>query len=192
MLSTILAEVTAHATEAAHAESGGTISKLASDFGISWPFFLAQVLNFTVVAIILWKFAFKPVIATLDERQQKIASGLAYADEMKAKLAAAQEEAAASARKSQQEATRVIDEARKSAKAFEEKQQAEAVARAADILTKAQQAIELEKKKMLAEARTEIARLVVVTTQQVLAKKLSDADRSAYNDAAAKELTNAS
>jgi F-type H+-transporting ATPase subunit b len=30
-----------------------------------------------VVAFILWKFAFKPVLATLDERQQKIASGLA-------------------------------------------------------------------------------------------------------------------
>ena len=44
---------------------------------------------------------------------------------------------------------------------------------------------------MLAEARTEIARLVVVTTERVLAKKLTDADRSAYNDAASRELTNA-
>jgi F0F1-type ATP synthase membrane subunit b/b' len=50
---------------------------------------------------------------------------------------------------------------------------------------KAQHAIELEHRKMLAEARTEIARLVVVTAERVLAKKLSDADRAAYNEAAA-------
>jgi F-type H+-transporting ATPase subunit b len=108
----ILAEVTGHAAETAHAEAATGISKIISDFGISWPFFLAQVLNFSVVAFILWKFAFKPVLATLDARQQKIASGLQYADEMKAKLEAAQQESAASAKRAQLEATRIIDEAR--------------------------------------------------------------------------------
>jgi F-type H+-transporting ATPase subunit b len=42
---------------------------------------------------------------------------------------------------------------------------------------------------MLDQARGEIARLVVATTQRVLAKELSDAERSRYNDAAARELT---
>ena len=41
---------------------------------------------------------------------------------------------------------------------------------------------------MLDQARGEIARLVVKTTEQVLAKKLTDADRAAYNEAATKEL----
>jgi F-type H+-transporting ATPase subunit b len=188
----LLAQATAPAVEAAaaHGEATG-ISKITQDFGISWPFILAQILNFSIVAFLLWKFAFKPVLATLDERQQKIASGLAYADEMKAKLAAAEQETAASAKRAQLEATRIIDEARKSAKEFLDKQVQESAAKANDILAKAQQAIELEKKKMLAEARTEIARLVVVTTQRVLAKELSEADRTRYNDSAARELTSA-
>jgi F-type H+-transporting ATPase subunit b len=42
---------------------------------------------------------------------------------------------------------------------------------------------------MLAEARAEVARLVVTTTERVLARKLTDADRAAYNDAATRELT---
>ena len=42
---------------------------------------------------------------------------------------------------------------------------------------------------MLDQARTEIARLVIKTTEQVLSKKLTDADRAAYNEAAAKELS---
>jgi len=189
----ILAQATAPAAEAAaaHGEAASGVTKIFQDFGISWPFLLAQILNFSIVAFILWKFAFKPVLATLDERQRKIAGGLQYAEEMKAKLEAAQQESAASAKRAQLEATRIIDEARKSAKEFLDKQSQETAAKANDILAKAQQAIELEKKKMLAEARTEIARLVVVTTQRVLAKELSEADRTRYNDSAARELTSA-
>jgi F-type H+-transporting ATPase subunit b len=190
MLSNLLFLAQAHSEAAAHGEAATGVSKIVQDFGISWPFFLAQVLNFSVVAFILWKFAFKPVLATLDERQQKIAAGLKYADDMKAKLDATQVETAAILKKASVEASRIVDEASKSAKALADKQQAEATARVADTIAKAQQTIELEHKKMLADARTEIARLVVVTTERVLAKKLSDADRAAYNDTAARELSN--
>jgi F-type H+-transporting ATPase subunit b len=125
----------------------------------------------------------------MDERAVKIGAGLKYAEEMQAKLAAAQQESAALVKKSQTEATRIIDDARKSAKDFTDKQTQDAAARAADILAKAQQTIELEHKKMLADARAEIARLVVLTTERVLAQKLTDADRTSYNEAAARELT---
>ena len=188
----ILAQAAAPAAEASanHAEAASGISKIVQDFGISWPFFLAQVINFSVVGFVLWRFAFKPVMATLDERQKKIADGLRYADEMKAKLEALQQESAATAKKAQADASRVIDEARKAAKEFLDKQSQEASVKAGEILAKAQQVIELEKKKMLAEARTEIAHLVVETTQRVLARELSDADRSRYNESAARELEN--
>ncbi len=176
----------AAAAEPAEAASG--ITKIVNDLGIDVPSFVAQMLSFGIVAFVLWQFGFKPVLATLDERQKKIESGLKFADEMKSKLAATQEESAAIIKKSSLEAGRIVDEARKSAKDFVDKQTQEAVAKAADILAKGQQALELEHKKMLAAARTEIARLVVVTTERVLAKKLSDADRAAYNESAAREL----
>ena len=126
----LLAEVTSQVPEA----TGPT--KIMHDFGISLPGIAAQVLNVGIVVFILWKFAFKPVLATLDERQQKIASGLQYADEMKAKLEAAQQESAASAKRAQLEATRIIDEARKAAKEFYDKQSSETAAKATDILAK--------------------------------------------------------
>ena len=83
------------------------------------------------------------------------------------------------------------DEARASAKEFLEKQTQESAAKANEIIVKAQQVIELEKRKMLAEARTEIARLVIEISQRVLAKEMSDAERNRYNESAARELTNA-
>ncbi len=188
MLTHLLLLAETAAPEVAPAATG--ISKITQDFGISWPFVLAQVLNFSIVAFLLWRFAFKPVLATLDERQRKIADGLRYTEEMKAKLEAVQQESVAAAKRSQAEASKVIDEARKSAKEFLDKQSQEAAAKAGEILAKAQQVIELEKKKMLAEARTEIARLVIETTQRVLARELSEADRSRYNESASRELTN--
>jgi F-type H+-transporting ATPase subunit b len=187
----ILAQAAGPAADAAaHGEAAGGITRITQEFGLSWPFLLAQILNFSVVAFLLWRFGFKPVLAMLDERQQKIAAGLKYAEEMKAKLDAVQQESVASARRAQLEATRIIEEARKSAKEFLDKQTQEGAAKASEILSKAQQAIELEKKKMLAEARTEIARLVIAITQRVLAKEMSDAERSRYNESAARELTN--
>ena len=100
----------------APAEAATGITKITQDFGISVPFILAQIVNFLVVAFVLWRFAFKPVLATLDERQKKIAAGLQYTEDMKAKLEAIQQESVASAKKAQVEATRIIDEARKQAK----------------------------------------------------------------------------
>ena len=184
----VLAEVAGHAAE--HAASGDAVTQLTETFGINVPSILAQIVSFAVVAWVLWQFAFKPVLATINERQKAIQSGLDYAEEMKAKLAAAQQESAALIKNAQAESTKIIEEARRTAKEYLDKQMQEATARANDTLSKAQQAIELEHKKMLADARTEIARLVVTTTERVLAKKLTDADRSAYNDAATRELTN--
>lgn len=173
------------ATDAAAAGDASIIEK----FGIEWHYVVWQIASFLILFAVLYKFGIKPTIATMEARNQKIAEGLKHAEDMRAKLAASQQEAAALVKAAQSDAAKIIDEARKAAKEFADKQQADAVARAADTLAKAQQAIELEHKKMLEQARGEIARLVVKTTEQVLAKKLSDADRAAYNEAATKELS---
>ena len=171
------------------AEAANPVTKLAGDFGVSVPYILGQIVSFSVVAFVLWQFGFKPVQATIDERQKKIADGLRYSEEMQAKLQAAQQESAAILKAAQVKATEAVEEARKAAKDYLEKQTQEATAKANEIATKAQQAIELEHKKMLADARVEIARLVVNTTRQVLAKELSEADKARYSEAAARELT---
>jgi F-type H+-transporting ATPase subunit b len=172
------------AAEASH-DSG-----IAGQFGLEPKYVIMQVISFLILFGVLYWFGIKPTIATMEERNAKIASGLKHAEDMQAKLAEAQKTTEAQLREAQQKAQAIVADAQKAAKAFEEKQQKAATDKAAALLAKAQQAIELEHKKMLADARTEIARLVVTTTERVLAKKLTDADRAAYNDAASRELTN--
>ncbi|MDR1283582.1 MAG: F0F1 ATP synthase subunit B [Opitutaceae bacterium] len=178
------------AAAAATGESASGITRLFNQFGIDVPLFLAQALSFTIVAVLLWKFAFKPVLATLDARNAKIAQHLKDAEAATLRLAEAQKEAAALIDRARVEAGQQFEAARQAAKAFEEKARADAGVQAADIIEKARQANELEHRRLLEQARGEIARLVATTTGQVLAKKLSDADRAAYNEAAVHELAN--
>ena len=190
MLTLLLAAVapTAPATPAGPIEG---LQQTFEHFGVEPKYIVFQLISFLVVLVVLYKFGIKPVTATMEERNRKIEAGIKHAEEMQAKLAAAQQESAAIVRKANIEAQKIVDDARKTSKDFLDKQTQEATAKANDLLNKAQQAIELEHKKMLADARNEIARLVVTTTERVLAKKLTDVDRAAYNEAAAKELTNA-
>ena len=173
----------------ASSDAAGKLHALQTQFGIEGKYLLMQIISFSILAFVLYRFFFKPVLATVDERNKKIEDGLKHAEEMQAKLAAAAQESAQIVKGAQLEAQKIVDEARRAAKDFADKQQADAVQRSTELLAKAQQAIELEHKKMLNEARGEIARLVVTTTERVLAKKLTDADRAAYNEAAARELT---
>lgn len=175
-----------------HAADAGPIEGLKQTFlhfGVEPKFLVMQIVSFLILFGVLYQFGIKPTIATMEERNTKIAAGLKHAEETQVRLAAAAQESAALIKTAQLDAQKLVDEARKVAKEFTDRQNAEATARAADTLAKAQQAIELEHKKMLNEARGEIARLVVKTTEQVLAKKLNDVDRAAYNDAASKELS---
>ncbi len=172
--------------EAAH----GVLEQFGlGDFGIEGRYIVLQLIGFLIFFAIVYFKIIKPVIGTMEERQEKIDAGIKHAEEMKAKLEAAQAESASIIKASQVEATKIVEEARVSAKVFLEKQTQEATGKAQEIITKAQHATELEHRKMIAEARSEIARLVVATTRQVLAKELSEDERKRYNDAATKELT---
>ena len=55
----------------AHPEAANGITKIIEDFGINLPSIFAQVLSFTVVAFILWRFAFKPVICDIEKTPQE-------------------------------------------------------------------------------------------------------------------------
>jgi len=173
---------------ASHAAQPGIVEELQTQFGLQVHYVVIQAISFLIVMGVLYRFAIKPTITTMDERATKIESGLKYAEEMKTKLDATQAQSAEIVKEAQSKAGVIINEARDSAKDFLEKQTQEATLKANDIVTKAQQAIELERRKTIAEARDEIARLVVATTERVLAKKLSDEDRNVYNESAAKEL----
>ena len=178
--------------EAATSAEVDKLTMITDKFGVKLPTLIAQMINFCLVALVLYKFAVKPIVATLDERQQKIADGLQYAEEMKAQLAAAERERAEKIKQAAVDAQKILTESREQSKEMIEQKTQEAAAQAEAIIRKASEATELEHQKMLSDVRQEVARLVVATSSKVLSRDLSDAEKQTFSDSAAKELASAS
>lgn len=157
-------------------------------FAIDGGKILAQLIAFGIVAFVLNTFAFKPLLSTMDERQQKIEDGLKYADDMKDRLDETEKASEAKLNEASEQASKIIAEARENARQFVEKEQQQAIAKAEDIIKKAEHAMELERKQMLAEVRQEVADLVIQTSAVVLQKELSDDEKSRFASTASQEL----
>ena len=67
-----------------------TARGVAEQFGLDLPHFIAQCISVLIVAGLLYKFAYKPVLGMLEERRQRIAESLANAEQIKKDLANAQ------------------------------------------------------------------------------------------------------
>src|SRR6267142_5959199 len=108
----------------------------AEQFGWEPKLFLSQVISFVIVAVLLKRFAYKPILAVLEERRQRIAEGLLNADKIKQQLAEAEQRYQEILAKGNSEAQKMIDEARASAGVIAERKQEEAIAAAEQILAK--------------------------------------------------------
>jgi F-type H+-transporting ATPase subunit b len=158
-------------------------------FGLDGKLILAQAINFIVVAFLLWRFAFKPVMATLDERQKKIAEGLQFAEESKTQLAETEKRQAEVLREANTKAQEILHEAKDKARELEDKLKAETTSQIEEMRKRAEDANELERQKMLTEVRQEIARLVVMTSGKVLQRELGDDEKARLDQAAATEIS---
>jgi len=172
----------------AAAADQGTDPSLIGKFGIDWKLIIAQGVNFILVAVILWKFAFKPVMTTMEERQQKISAGLQYAEESKKQLEETEKRQAEVLKEANSKAQAILHEAREKAQSFEDKMKHETQAQIDDMRKRAKEANELERQKMLSEVRQEIARLVVLTSGKVLQRELSGDEKSKLNRTASEEI----
>ena len=62
------------------------IDSLLTEFGVDWPMFIAQVINFVFVAFLIYRFGFKGVLSTMQEREKQISDSLKHAETIKLEL----------------------------------------------------------------------------------------------------------
>jgi F-type H+-transporting ATPase subunit b len=145
--------------------------------GIQWPKLIAQLVNFSIVLFVLWRFAYKPVFKLLEARRQKIADGIANAEKIQAELTATETERKRVLAEAGEEANKLIEEARAAATRVSEVETQKAIAAAEQIIAKAREAAAQDHAKMLAELKREVGRLVVQTTATVTGKILTADDQ---------------
>ena len=164
------------------------IEQVAHTFGVNWPDFIAQVVSFCIVCTLLYFFAYKRVLAMLEERRQRIAEGLANADKIRAELARAEAQRQEVLTQANAQATRFIEEARAAAARVQEQETQKAIAAAEHIISKAREAAAADHAKMLAELKREVGRLVVQTTATVTGKVLTAEDQRRLAEEAARQV----
>lgn len=170
------------------AEGGGALARTAQEFGITSWLLLSQVFSFSIVCILLHKFAYKPILTVLEQRRATIEQGLTDAARIKSELADAEKRSDEIVQRANGEAQRMIDEARTAAKSFQDKQTQQAIAEAGQIIAKARETSRMEHERMYSELKSEVARLVVDTTAKVSGKVLTNDDQRRLSDEASREI----
>ncbi len=164
------------------AENPGILESITSTFGLNVPLFIAQVVNFFLVIIVLKKFAFGPVQKMLEERRIRIADGESKLKQIEKQLAESATTTAAAIAAANAEAVRLVEEAKAGAAAFSEQKSQEAIASAQSILTKAEAAAKADRDRLATELKREFGRLVAATTSQVTGKILNADDQKRINE----------
>jgi len=174
------------------AAQGGGLADLAKttgeQFGFNKSLFFSQLISFLIVAFLLKKFAYKPIVSVLEERRKRIAEGLANADKIKQELAQTESARQQILAQANTQANKLIEEARAAAAKVQETETQRAIAAAEQIIAKAREAAALDHQRMLQDLKKEIGQLVVRTTAQVAGKVLSMDDQKRLIDETNKQL----
>jgi F-type H+-transporting ATPase subunit b len=165
------------------------VKEIANTFGVDWSHLIAQIISFSIVCALLYFFAYKRVLAMLEERRQRIAEGLANAEKIKAELAKAESQRLEILSQANTQATKLIEEARAAAAKVQEVETQKAVAAAEQIIAKAREAAAADHARMLAELKREVGRLVVQTTATVTGKILTSEDQRRLAEETARQVS---
>ena len=165
--------------------------EVGEQFGFNPWLFLSQCVSFSIVCLLLYKFAYKPILTVLETRRNKIEQSLEDARKIKEQLAASERSHAEIMAKANDDAKRMIEEARAAAKTLGERLSQQAEASAEQTRTKAEADAKARYENVMSEVRRDVARLVVESTARILKKNLTDDDRRRLSEEAAQEIASA-
>ena len=140
-----------------------------------------NTIAFLILMIVLGKFAWKPMLKAIAERESGIEEALLRADKMKAEIAAMQNENEALLAKAREERAGMIKDAKDTADKMVSDAKDKAKQEYERIISDAQVAITQQKNAALTEVKNQVGSLVVEVAEKILRKELSNkAEQESY------------
>jgi F-type H+-transporting ATPase subunit b len=143
---------------------------LTPDLGL----FLWNLLAFIILFWVLKKFAWKPILKSLKEREEGIAGSLATAEKVRAEMAQLKNENEALLAKAREERGLLLKEARDTKDKIINEAKEQAKLEAGKIITDAQAAIEQQKMAALTDVKNQVGNLVIEVAEKILRRELSN------------------
>ena len=140
----------------------------------SFGLIIWTLLAFLIVFFILKKFAWKPILSSLKERETTIAESLATAERVKAEMAQFRSENEALLAKAREERAQLLKEARDTKDKIVSEAKEQAKLEANKIMSDAQAAIQQQKMAALTDVKNQVGQLVIEVSQKVLRRELSN------------------
>ena len=150
--------------------------------------YIWTILVFLVLLALLAKFAWKPLLEALDNRQQSIREALDDARRAKQDLQGIHAESAKLLAQARSEAAEIVSRSRSDADRFREELKDKARAEAASMLRNAERQIELETTRAVQQIRQEAVDLSVGIASKILQRNISREDNERLIEETFKQL----
>ncbi len=142
-----------------------------------------KLLAFGLLLLILYRYAWDPIIASLNEREETIDSSIRRAEKALAEAKQIQAENQKARREAEQEAQRIMREAREAAESLRSDEVEKTRQKIRQMQEQAQAEIEREKQGALQDLRDEVADLAVEAAEKILRTELDGSrQRQLVND----------
>ena len=132
------------------------------------------LIAFIIVLVILKKFAWKPILKGLKDRETNIADAIASAERVKAEMTALKSENEVLIAKAREERAAMIKEAKETADKMVADAQGKARSEYDRIVSEAQAAIDQQKNAALVDVKNQVGKLVIEVSEKVLRRQLEN------------------
>lgn len=169
------APVEGHSSTEAQGEAGHKLDPLEPSFGLT---FWSGV-TFMCLLLLLLKFAWKPIVKMVEDREKKIRGDIDGAEKARAEADAALKKYQAQLDEAAVKARETVEAARARAEQAAAEIAAVAKTEAEGIIVRARAQIEAEKQKALADIKASVVELSMAITREVVKRTASQEDHAA-------------
>lgn len=175
-------------TETAHEDASGPAAVLGT-FGLRGDMFAAQLVNFLIVLVVLWRFAYKPIMKKLAEREQLIAKSVHDAEAMEKRMAAFEVEHQQMLATARKEAQDIVTQAM--AQSEERRvEMIEAAKREVErVIAKGKQQLVTDREEMLRDVRKEIVDIAMKAAARILHEGVTEKKSQSLAEEIVRKMT---
>ena len=153
------------------------MEKLISEF--SFGLFFWQLLIFIFLVLLLKKFAWKPILDAVNERESSIKDAMSEADKARNEMAAIQESNQKVLKEARAEREALLKDARNTGAEIIAQAKTDAKTEANKIISQAQEAIQNEKRAAVNELKNQVAQISLEIAEKVIDTELANKDKQA-------------
>ena len=157
-------------------------------FVVSPGLYIWSLVIFLLVLLILKKYAWKPLLDFLDQREKEISDSLAMAESAKADLEKVIEESEKILNEAKNQGKSIVSDSKQKAEDSANKILNDAQAKSDEFVLDAKKKIDVEKKKAIKEIKEEVVGLSLDLASQVLQRNVKDEDNNKFVDSSLKAM----